>query len=178
MRVSKRNRIDRHAFVIGRRTALERYAACLATFGNIGGIVGPQIYGGIAGSMPEIDGEPDYRYAHAVMVGVALIAAMLMATIASRVAGRAYPIPGSKPRGRWVPVGAGAAGSAGAGSGAPRAALRIARPPLSAVTATASSGSGAHGTEKTPLLAAARHSARSPFDDPLLSGDDSDEVLM
>ena len=41
------------------------FTACYATVGNMGGIIGPQIYGLVGENVPERDGEPDYRYGHA-----------------------------------------------------------------------------------------------------------------
>eukprot|EP00729_Bicosta_minor_P008620 gene8620-9646_t len=55
------------------------YTACYATIGNMGGIIGPQIYGAIGEGMPERNGAPDYRYAHVTMSCVALVGALLMA---------------------------------------------------------------------------------------------------
>ena len=40
------------------------FTACYATVGNMGGIIGPQIYGLVGVNVPERDGEPDYRYAY------------------------------------------------------------------------------------------------------------------
>ena len=55
------------------------YTACYATIGNMGGIIGPQIYGAIGEGRPERNGAPDYRYAHVTMSCVALVGALLMA---------------------------------------------------------------------------------------------------
>ena len=153
------------------------YAACLATFGNIGGIVGPQIYGGIGGSMPERDGKPDYRYAHAVMPGVALLAAVLMAWIAMRVSWRetksgAFAQALCKADGGWVKVDYGDYGA--------RSTSAIAHPPNSGGSSI-STGSETikHrriSSETTPLLGTSNVVGLIGPNHQHM--DDDDEVLM
>jgi hypothetical protein len=52
--------------------------ACFATIGNLGGIIGPQIYGVWGKRTPEREGETDYKYAHVTMSFVAMFGATLM----------------------------------------------------------------------------------------------------
>ncbi len=53
------------------------YMACMATIGNLGGVLGPQVYGVAGSAVPERNGAADYRRAHAFMGAVALLGAAL-----------------------------------------------------------------------------------------------------